>query len=71
MGGLPIATTGELSLYSVPHPLPESEFVSPLGPTGQMEEEQHLLAGEEVGGPNSDDCTEGLALCILGGFYLQ
>jgi hypothetical protein len=36
-----------------------------------MEEEQHLLGGEEVEGPNSDDSTEGLALCILGGFYLQ
>jgi hypothetical protein len=42
-----------------------------FSPWTQREEEQHLLAGEEVGGPNSDDWTEGLALCILGLFYLQ
>ncbi len=35
-----------------PAPSPASEYVSPLGPKGQ---EQHSLAGEGVGGPNSDD----------------
>ncbi len=41
-----------------------SEFVSPLGSKGGK---QHSLAVEGVGGPNSDDWIEGLALCILSG----
>ncbi len=31
----------------------------------QRGEEQHSLAGEGVGGPNSDDWKESLALCLL------
>jgi len=42
----------------------ESECVSPLGSKGG---EQHSLGGEGVGGTNSDDWIEGLALCILSG----
>ncbi len=42
----------------------ESECVSPLGSKGR---EQHSLGGEGVGGPNSDDWIEGLALCIISG----
>jgi hypothetical protein len=45
-----------------PHP---KVSVSPLGSKGGGE--QHSLAGEGVGGPNSDDWIEGLALCILSG----
>ena len=47
-----------------PTPSSESERVSPLGSKGG---EQHSLAGEGVGGPNSDDCIEAVALCILSG----
>ncbi len=46
----------------VPHPLSTSECVSHLG---QRVKEQHSLAGEEVGGLNSDDWKESLALCVL------
>jgi hypothetical protein len=46
-----------------PPPHPEVN-VSPPGPKGG---EQHSLAVEGVGGPNSDDWIEGLALCILSG----
>jgi hypothetical protein len=40
--------------------------VSPLGSKGGGGE-QDSLAGEGGGGPNSDDCLESLALCILCG----
>ncbi len=43
-----------------PTPSAESECVSPLDPKG----EQHSLGGWGGGGPNSDDCTESLALSI-------
>jgi hypothetical protein len=46
--------------WKPPTPSPASECMDPKG-------EQHLLAGEGVGGPNSDDWTESLALCILCG----
>jgi hypothetical protein len=45
-------------------PSSESERVSPLGSKGG---EQHSLASEGVGGPNSDDWEEAVALCILSG----
>jgi hypothetical protein len=38
-----------------------SECDSPLGPKG---EEQHSPAVKGVGGPNSNDWTESLALCV-------
>ncbi len=38
-----------------------------LPPRIQREGEQHSLAVEGVGGPNSHDWIEGLALCILSG----
>ncbi len=44
-------------------PSPASECVPPLGP--KLGGEQHSLAGEGVGGPNSDDWRESLALRIL------
>ncbi len=44
--------------------IPAGECVFPLGPK-KRREEQHSLAGEEVGGPNSEDRKESLALCIL------
>ncbi len=47
-----------------PTPSSESERVSPLGSKGG---EQHSLAGEGVGGPNSDDWIEAVALSGLGG----
>jgi hypothetical protein len=49
-----------------PHPLPQKDVCPPLDP--KREGEQHSLAGEGVKGPNSDDWTESLALCILYGF---
>ncbi len=48
---------------SPPPPLSQaSVFPTPLEPE---EEEQHSLAGEGVGGANSDDWKESLALCLL------
>jgi hypothetical protein len=47
-----------------PHPHPEVNVPPPLDPKGG---EQHSLAVEGVGGPNSHDWIEGLALCILSG----
>jgi hypothetical protein len=44
-----------------PSPSPGKECVTPLGPWGG----QHLLADEGLEGPNSDDWTESLALCLL------
>ncbi len=41
---------------------PQASVSPPLDPKG---EEQHSLGGEGVGGPDSDDCKESLALCIL------
>ncbi len=40
---------------------PESECAPP-GPKGG---EQHSLTGKGLGGPNLDDWTDSLALCIL------
>ncbi len=48
-----------------PTPSSESERVSPLGSKGGGE--QHSLAGEGVGGPNSDGWIEAVALSDLGG----
>jgi hypothetical protein len=46
-----------------PHtPSPQASVSSPLGSKGG---EQHSLAGEGLGGHNSDDWTESLTLCIL------
>jgi hypothetical protein len=45
-----------------PHSLPRKRVCPPWT---QMREEQHSLAGEWVGGPNSDDWQESLVLCIL------
>jgi hypothetical protein len=56
-----------LSELGHPTPSPASECVSPLGPKWG---EQHSLAGEGVGGRNSDDCTESLAFCILRVVYI-
>jgi hypothetical protein len=47
-----------------PTPSSESERVSPLGSKGG---EQHSLAGDGVGGPNSYDWIEAVALSGLGG----
>ncbi len=46
-----------------PTPSQASECVSLLRPKGR--EEQHSHAGEGVGGPNSDDWKESLALVIV------
>jgi hypothetical protein len=47
-------------------PSPASDCVSnPLEPR----REQHTLAGEGVGGPNSDDWIEILSLCIVCGTH--
>ncbi len=44
------------------------ECLSPASEwTQKWRGEQHLLAGEGLVGPNSDDWTESLALCILCG----
>ncbi len=51
------------------NPPPPSECVSPLDPKGKGE--QQSLPCEGVGGPNSDDWTESLALCKLCGHYLE
>ncbi len=45
-----------------PHPRPRKRVCLP--PWTQRGE-QHSLAVEEVGGPNADDWTEGLALCVI------
>ncbi len=50
--------------FDTPTPSSESERVSSLGSKGG---EQHSLAGEGVGGPNSDDWIEAVALSGLGG----
>jgi hypothetical protein len=42
-------------------PPPPQAVCLPLGPKG----EESSLAGEGVGGPNSDDWIESLALCII------
>jgi hypothetical protein len=42
-----------------------SPLVSVSPPLDQKGEEQYSLAGEGVGGPNSDDWKESLALCIV------
>jgi hypothetical protein len=49
------------SELGLPHPLTRRRLLlpPPLGPT----EETHLLAGEGVGGPNSDDLPETQVLC--------
>ncbi len=46
-----------------PHPLTRKRACLPLGPEGGGE--QHSLAAKGVGGLNSDDWIESLALCIL------
>ncbi len=43
------------------HPPPASECVPPFNLRGG----QHSPAGEGMGGPNSDDWRESLALCLL------
>ncbi len=48
-----------------PHPLSQASVSPPLDPRERGE--QHSLADEGVGGPNSDDRTESLAPCILCG----
>jgi hypothetical protein len=45
-----------------PHPL-SCKRVGP--PPPETKGGQHLPAGEEAGGPNSDDWRKGLALCLL------
>ncbi len=45
-----------------PPPPPPSKCVSTLGSKGG---EQHSFTVKGVGGPNSDDWTESLSLCIL------
>ncbi len=46
------------------HSLAQASVSPPLDPKGRK---QHFLAGEVVGGHNSDDWKESLALCILCG----
>ncbi len=52
------------SIHRVPECLSSKRECLPLGPRGRG---QHKLADEGVGGANSDDCTESLALCALCG----
>jgi hypothetical protein len=47
----------------LPPPPPKASVSLPLGPKGVGE--QHSFAGEGLGGPNSADWIESLALCIL------
>jgi hypothetical protein len=46
-----------------PTPFPASEYFPPWDQGGG----EHSLAGEGVGGANSDNRTESLALCIISG----
>jgi hypothetical protein len=48
-----------------PPPLPQASVLPPWTKGGRGE--QHSLAGEGVGGPNSDDWLESVALSILCG----
>jgi hypothetical protein len=63
--GLYIEYQSVCPFVGIEFPLPPPPQASVSPPWTQREGEQHSLADEEVGGPNSDNWTESLALCML------